>query len=592
MNAIEAYASATSVCPGEAISFHVRIEPPHFFFRIDIFRKGKEERLVDSAFRTALPFSTPANAYAIGCGWPPAYTLIIPDDWSSGVYLARLTSVLGATTDVLFVVKAAAPGTNSKILFQLTVTTYQAYNNWGGKSLYDYNSTDDNGDGKPDQSRKVSFDRPDPVGLGHFDSWEYPFLSWLEDNGFEVEYCTGIDLHANPNFLDNYQLLLSVGHDEYWSKEMRDNVEAFIASGGNVAFFSGNVCWWQVRFEDNNRTMVCYRFANEDPMMGVDDSRVTTKWIENPVNRRENRMTGVSFQHGAGWWNDNAGPRPAVGYRVQFGQHWIFDTTDLNNGDEFGAENMIIGYETDAALFRINNGVPEVTGADSTPLNFIVLATADLTDWGPGGWSGPIEDGEDYGHTGMATMGIYRNKGVVFTAATTDWSHGLIGPWNAVQQITQNILRRLNCSCPPSPHIANCGFEKWHDLSHPDGWSFEGQGSVCRNDIAVKNGQYSLVVDATGGQTWISQGSFDCEGRNHYRVGCWAKAVRRGATIRLQSTKTWCDLAIAEHSGNGEWEYLCAVGKVDDEGPMFPARVKIQVADGIALFDNVAVEAL
>src|SRR6185312_7343389 len=118
-------------------------------------------------------------------------------------------------------------------------------------------------------------------------------VRWLEINGFEVEYCTSIDLHADPHFLDNYQLLLSVGHDEYWSKEMRDNVEAFVAGGGNVAFFSGNVCWWQVRFEDNNRTMVCYKNANEDiQLTGVDNSRITINWRDQPVSRPENSLTG------------------------------------------------------------------------------------------------------------------------------------------------------------------------------------------------------------------------------------------------------------------------------------------------------------
>jgi hypothetical protein len=84
-----------------------------------------------------------------------------------------------------------------------------------------------------------------------------------------------------------------------------------------------------------------------------------------------------------------------------------------------------------------------------------------------------------------------------------------------------------------------------------------------------------------------------CEGRNYYRVGCWAKTDRRGATIRLQSTDTWRDFATAEHSGSNEWEYLGAIGHVDDEEPLFPARVKIQVADDVvAYFDNVVVEAL
>src|SRR5262249_6028206 len=151
-----------------------------------------------------------------------------------------------------------------------------------------------------------------PLPLDNFNLWERPFIAWLEHNGFEVEYGTSLDLHADPDFLNNYQLLLSVGHDEYWSKEMRDNVESFIAHGRNVAFFSGNVCWWQVRFENNNRTMVCYKDASLDPLTGHDNNRVTVRWRDTPVNRPENQLTGVSFANGAGWWNGSVGPRPAV----------------------------------------------------------------------------------------------------------------------------------------------------------------------------------------------------------------------------------------------------------------------------------------
>lgn len=570
-SALQGYASATSVSPGETITLHVHAERPHRNFKIDIYRKGKEESLVHTGSGSALPHNTPANAYEIGCGWPSAYELKIPAGWSSGVYIARLTSIPKGslfepvTTDILFVVKAAALGTNSKILFQLAVNTNQAYNNWGGKSLY----------GNGSASTKVSFDRPSLDGI--FYEFEYDFVRWLEDNCFEVEYCTNIDLHADSDFLNNYRLLLSVGHDEYWSWEMRDNVEAFIGNGGNAAFFGGNVCWWQVRFEDNNRTMVCYKNADNDPLTGTPQAtRVTINWRNPPVDRPENSLTGVSYANGAAWYGTQ-NPRPVVDYRVRFGRHWVFDGTGLNDGDGFGADNLIVGYETDAALFDDINGVPVVTGTDGTPLNFLVLATADCKNWGEV-------------RAGMATMGVFRNRGTVFTAATTDWYQGLKDDWNAVSQITWNVLKRLSMPCPPSPHLANSGFEKWTAPNIPDFWSLEGQGTVSEDKTAARNGHCSLKVNATN-QTWISQ-RFDCEGRNYYRVGCWAKANQPGASIRLQSTATWKTFAIAQHSGSGTWEYLCAVGMVDDEGPLFVARVKIQVAEGMAWFDDVRLDAL
>jgi hypothetical protein len=189
-------------------------------------------------------------------------------------------------------------------------------------------------------------------------------------------------------------------------------------------------------------------------------------------------------------------------------------------------------------------------------------------------------------------MGVYRNGGTVFTAATTDWSRGLTGGWNAVSQITQTVIRRLSCPCPPSPRIANSGFETSDADEAPEDWAIEGGGAVRTEAAAACTGRSGLLIDARAGQTWVSQ-EITCEGRNFYQVECWAKATKPGATIRLQSTTSWRDFAIAEHSGGGDWERLCAVGMLADEGALFAARVKIEVAEGVlAWFDNVAVRAL
>jgi hypothetical protein len=587
MNPIDGYASATSVSPGEAIDFHVRVEPPNTGFHIEVLRSGKDDVLLNDAGQAG-PYPIPADASSNGCGWPVGYTLLVPNNWSSGVYVARLsTDQTASITEVVFVVKAAALGTNSKILFQLAVNTSQAYNNWGGKSLYGYNSAPNQQDG--DRARKVSFDRPGieghgPDGQGSdspFISYEYKFTRWLEMNGFEVEYCTSVDLHGDPHFLDNYQLLLSVGHDEYWSKEMRDSVETFVANGGNVAFFSGNVCWWQVRFENNNRTMVCYKSKDEDCLTGADNERVTVNWSAAPVGRPGNTMTGVDFRQGA-YWKD--GPIPTVDYQVKVPQHWIFDTA--LSGDTFGGDRRIIGYETDAAhLVDPNAAAPLPVGDDGTPPNFVCLAVANCQHWDESG-----------GQNGWATMGLFHNNGLVFTAATVNWVGGLVNldlppGWGAVDQITQNLLRRLSCPCPPAPRLANASFEQYDGNGQPLNWSLEGAGSVGPGDVNI--GHAPLQIDALKGQTWISQGPLLLEYRNYYVAGCWAKASQPGATIRLQSMLTWEDFAISEHPGDGDWHYLYAVGLPGiNETPAFPARVKIQVAGGIAFFDNVQVEAI
>jgi hypothetical protein len=581
MKPIEAYASATSVSPGDQLDLHVNTEVPGTF-RVDVLRRGADDTLVLAGgdFNPADSNGLPADASSNGCQWPVAFSLQVDNNWSSGVYIARLTTADGFSTDVLFVVKAAAPGTNSKILLQLAVNTAQAYNSWGGQSLYGYNSRD------MMPATQVSFDRPGIEGHASdeggsdspFASFEYNFVRWLEMNGFEVEYCTSIDLHSNPLFLDNYHLLLSVGHDEYWSNAMRNNVEAFIANGGNFAIFGGNICWWQVRFSDDFRTMICYKSKAADPLTGVSDDEVTVNWWDDPVFRPGNTMTGVDFRQGA-YWKD--GDRPAVDFKVHFPQHWVFYTA--LDGDTFGGAQKIVGYETDAADLtdHADDAVPRATSTDGTPPNFVCLAIANCQDW----------QARSGGQSGFATMGLFHNNGTVITVATTDWSHGLSldGNWNSVDQITQNILRRLSCSCNLAADLVNAGFEQYDANGIPVGWTLEGAGSVGPGDVNI--GHTPLEVDALQGETWISQGGFSLEVGNFYAAGCWARAAQPGATLRLQSTASWKDFAVAEHPGDDQWHYLYAVGMPDAaEEAVFPARVKIQVGQGIARFDSVVVE--
>ena len=188
---------------------------------------------------------------------------------------------------VLFFVKSANPGVNAKILFASAVNTEQAYNNWpgellGGKSLYDYNSS--NGE----RSERVSFNRPTPLDVFEF---ELPFIIWLFNNThYSVDFCTNVYIQDSNFDLDVYKLFLSVGHDEYWSGDMRDKIDNFIggAAAGNLAFFSGNVCWWRIRFHEQswqNRQIECDKTNDAD------------LWIH--TTRPETLMTGVSFYFGA-----------------------------------------------------------------------------------------------------------------------------------------------------------------------------------------------------------------------------------------------------------------------------------------------------
>ena len=497
MTSIQAYASQTSVSAGGTIDFMVSFDhggsSPQF--TIDFFREGATEQHVGSQVTgvQAESQATPPDFNVNGCAWPKAYTLTVPNDWG-GVYIARLTGSTGDTAEVLFVVRAANPGSSSKILLALTVNTAQAYNETGGSCLYSFPPTV--------QVPTVSFLRPGGLVDTFRTYGEQRFISWAERNGFAIEYCTGIDLHRDPNFLANYQLLLSVGHDEYWSKEMRDNVEAFIGNGGNMTFFSGNVCWWQVRFEDSNCRMVCHKSdesgGTSDP---TTDQTCTIHWFDSPVLRPENTMTGVSFRKGAGWWGGPIIPeRRFRGYTVVNASHWVFNGTGLANGNTFGAghsvDNTIIGYETDA-------GVP---GANGTPGNFVVLATADLSDW-PGSKPAPPsfapEDQQawltpgKYGQPGAATMGMYQRNGTVITVGTSNWAGGLSsgGNWGPVDQITQNIVKTLCPSTVATGAVATfvntdtSTQGNWHGVYGADGYSVanDSQNIPSYATLAVQN---------------------------------------------------------------------------------------------------------
>jgi hypothetical protein len=333
---------------------------------------------------------------------------------------------------VYFVVRSAHPGRDTKILLQLATNTYNAYNNWGGFSLYAYN-----GRGK-NQGSRVSFHRP---GGSLFSRWEQQFVAWAERSGYVLDFAVNSDLEFRPELLQSYKLVLSVGHDEYWSAPMRDHLEAFIGRGGNVAFFSGNSVCWQVRSEDNGQALVCWKQNyHQDPVYATGQyATLTSLWSHHLIKRPENTMTGVGFLWGGYRKSHGQFMDEPAEFTVHRPEHWVFAGTDLKRGATFGGQDTIVGYECDGCELTWRDGLPYPTGNDGTPKNLTVLSTCPVR-WHP-------NDAEWYekwekGRTGNAVMGLYERGGTVFTAGTTDWSHGL-GKDATVDRITRNILDRL-----------------------------------------------------------------------------------------------------------------------------------------------------
>lgn len=438
---VEGYVDQCSYVPQDHISFHLSSNAPMADLRV--VRIGGVDREVFQQKEIPLArWPVPDRASSDGCQWPVAYRLQIPADWESGYYEATLTVARPAaanapaetnSTTLFFIVRSAQPGEGTKILLQLSTNTYNAYNNWGGHCLYSFNDRDGL------QGHRVSFNRPQ---ASLFSQWEGPFVRWAETNGYRLDYAANSDLEFHPEILKHYRLVLSVGHDEYWSSPMRDSLEAFIGDGGNVAFFSGNVCCWQVRSEDGGRALTCWKQAYVlDPQFRIGDPKLlSTAWSHHLIGRPENQMTGVGFLWGGyhrshGEFMDGSGA-----YQVHRPEHWVFAETGLNRGDAFGGQDTIVGYECDGCEMRWENGLPFPTTADGTPASFTILGTCPAK-WAPADcyWY----DQFPMDRVGAAVLGVYTRNGTVFTCGTTDWSHGLAGKDPIVERITRNVLDRL-----------------------------------------------------------------------------------------------------------------------------------------------------
>ncbi|MBX3013791.1 MAG: hypothetical protein KF832_19875 [Caldilineaceae bacterium] len=501
--AVEGYPGRQSYLPGEEVTLHCSARTPTF--AAEIARIGKERIVVWR--RDQLPGReqpTPADAYAKGCGWPVTFALRIPTDWPSGFYEVTFQAhgVTGpaATSHACFVVRTAHPGRTASRLLVLSTNTYQAYNKWGGHCLYtgatqvsfqrplergfvtrpaaayDGRVASIEPAGDPEHHRLLAYLKTNQYPLwcasGGWHNWERRFVQWAERNGLALDYAVNSDLELRPTVLDGYKLLLSVGHDEYWSWAMRDTIDAFVEAGGNHAIFSGNTSFWQVRLADEGQTMVCYKGQAhlKDPVMGTaEQARLTSFWSSPLIGRPESTTIGLSFTHGGYARVGGGTPRSSGAYTVYRPEHWAFAGTDLHYGDALGLGAYVVGYEVDGCALTLDNGLPVPTYTDSTPAGFTILATAPArllsqtaaySEIPKAIWADPDGPGDLeslamglFGEAspanvarlahGHAVMGYFtRGQGTVFNVGSTDWAYGLDQD-PLIQQVTKNVLEQL-----------------------------------------------------------------------------------------------------------------------------------------------------
>jgi len=440
---VEGYAGKVSYRPGEELTLHASTSAPKF--SLEIARWGAARDVVfTKGDLTGVESPVPENASSHGCGWPVLLKMPIPAEWRSGYYQVTLRAEDNggkfthrgrrtAESSCFFVLRAAEPGKSSRILLQLSTNTYNAYNNWGGFSLYAYNGLANV------QGHRVSFLRPPASQYGQ---WEQAFVAWAEANGYSLDYAANSDLEFHPDELKAYKLVLSVGHDEYWSAPMRDHLEAFIKAGGHVAFFSGNTCCWQVRSEDAGSSLVSWkqRLVMDPVFPSGDHKLLSTLWSHHLVARPENQLTGVGFLFGGYHRSHGQFMDGKAAFTVHRPEHWLFEGTGVKQGDEFGGKDTIVGYECDGCELQWKDGLPSPTYRDGTPEGFLVLGTCPAK-WHPD--DALFYDRFPKDRVGAAVLGTYTRGGTVVTAGTTDWAHGLRGKDPVVERITKNVLEKL-----------------------------------------------------------------------------------------------------------------------------------------------------
>ncbi len=312
---MEGYADRVSAQVGDTVTLRVNTKAPTFHveaFRMGYYQGIGARRVWTSTevpgVRQAPPrLIAPTNT--VECQWTPSIAVAIDATWPPGAYLLKLVGSGGEAGFVPLCVRDDE--SEAALLIMHAVTSWQAYNRWGGYSLYYGNKggaltfTQSPGGGAyAERARIVSYDRPYnhdwASGAADFVGNEFPVVFQAEQLGLDVSYWTDVDLHERPQLLPNHRALFSLGHDEYWSAPMRDNAQTALQHGLNIAFLGANACYRQIRLEPSplgtDRHVVCYKSAAEDPMTGVNRALVTVNWDQPPVSDPESTLTGNMYQ--------------------------------------------------------------------------------------------------------------------------------------------------------------------------------------------------------------------------------------------------------------------------------------------------------
>jgi hypothetical protein len=498
-DAVEAYCDQLSVVPGGSLALHVSCRADRY--DIEIHRWGAEQQLVWAV--TDLEGeeqTTPPDADSNGCGWSASVTVPIGENWRSGFYLVTLRAHDAppdrAVGHAAFVVRSGSQ--RARALLVLATNTYNAYNSWGGKSLYTggwrvsfarpfgrgmlmrpsterddrkarprYRGEEPDVDGMIYQDYRFANGYPGFMSSAGWFTYERRFVEWAEGEGLQFDYAVSSDLDRDPGIAAGYDLVMGVGHDEYWSAGQRAAIEQHIERGGNYITMSGNTMFWQVRLEDDGQSMVCYKYkAHEvDPVVGTEgQATMSGMWADPLVGRPETAVLGAGSAYGLYSRFGAAMPRGSGAFTVYRNDHWMFAGTGLRYGDLLGADDGVVGYETVGCRLGFDAyQLPIAVGGDGSPDDVEIVAFTPSSNLAMGEYPASIAALDDqgdlefvasrlhgrvddeslarcrYGNALMLTGRPFgRDGGEVVTIGSTDWVYGLADP--LVAQVTRNVI--------------------------------------------------------------------------------------------------------------------------------------------------------
>jgi len=511
----------------------LHVSTKHKRFKVRLFRFGAKVEEVAGPDAVYDGFDLPLGRPDEAWGWPQ-YSIQLDAGLADGIYIAvpvgpdgppiEADLALSTRPDAsLFLLKRE----KKEIILKLPTATYAAYNQIGGASTYagaywvrDWAA----------QGYVASLQRPGNGGVGgrvmegdapdvyardsrrqEFGHWDAPFVAWLESR-YQVSYCTDFDLEYDDSLLDGAGLLLSAGHDEYWSEKMRRKVLEFVDRGGSMCFFAGDVACFKIEYSANGDRLFCPKMAGEAPEVA---SRLTgALWHAADPQHWLTMNTGA---YGGGWWD---GRRAIDAYQPVVPDHWIFDGVTVPEGGISGGDFPIIGYETDGVRLERD-----------------ALRMAEHRKGGSGGRTllavGKLSPGWVAGYDQANAAIVIRTAqsgGMVFSTGTTDWPLGLADA--AVSQITANVVDRLSCR------------------------ALRIRGPVCPEGTYIGEGE---LVGAGQSAGWYIDGSQLAEGVTsvHWKVA--------GGRVSPGSSDAHIDTQSADFSGTtGGDEYLTVTATATD----------------------------